>query len=55
MEPRALGGRNDPPRTDEDMQAIADYIRDLDVQVLAVCEINGEKPLKELVKRIGPD
>jgi endonuclease/exonuclease/phosphatase family metal-dependent hydrolase len=50
-----FGSRNDPPRTDEDMQAIADYIRDLDVQVLAVCEINGEKPLKELVKRIGPD
>jgi endonuclease/exonuclease/phosphatase family metal-dependent hydrolase len=50
-----FGSRNDPPRTAEDMQAIADYIRDLDVQVLAVCEINGEKPLKELVKRIGPD
>lgn len=50
-----LGSRNDPPRTDEDMQAIADYIRDLGVQVLAVCEINGEKPLKDLVKRIGPD
>jgi endonuclease/exonuclease/phosphatase family metal-dependent hydrolase len=50
-----FGSRNDPPRTDEDMQAIADYIRDLDVQVLAVCEINGEKPLKELVKRIGPE
>jgi endonuclease/exonuclease/phosphatase family metal-dependent hydrolase len=50
-----FGSRNDPPRTDEDMQAIADYIRDLDVQVLAVCEINGEKPLKELVKLIGPE
>jgi endonuclease/exonuclease/phosphatase family metal-dependent hydrolase len=50
-----FGSRNDPPRTDEDIHAIADYIRDLDVQVLAVCEINGEKPLKELVKRIGPD
>jgi endonuclease/exonuclease/phosphatase family metal-dependent hydrolase len=50
-----FGSRNDPPRTDEDMQAIADYIRDLDVQVLAVCEINGEKPLKELVQRIGPE
>ena len=50
-----FGSRNDPPRTDEDMQAIADYIRDLDVQVLAVCEINGERPLKDLVKRIGPD
>ena len=50
-----FGSRNDPPRTDEDVQAIADYIRDLDVQVLAVCEINGEKPLQDLVKRIGPD
>ncbi len=50
-----FGNRNDPPRTDEDVQAIADYIRDLDVQVLAVSEINGEKPLGELVKRIGPE
>jgi len=50
-----FGNRNDPPRTDEDVQAIADYIRTLDVQVLAVSEINGEKPLKELVERIGPE
>ena len=50
-----FGSRNDPPRTDEDVQALADYIRDLDVQVLAVCEVNGEKPLQELVKRIGSD
>jgi hypothetical protein len=50
-----FGSRNDPPRTDEDVQAIADHIRDLDVQVLAVSEINGEKPLGELVKRIGPE
>ena len=50
-----FGSRNDPPRTDEDVQAIADYIRALDVQVLAVCEINGEKPLKDLVRRIGPN
>ena len=50
-----FGSRNDPPRTDEDVQAIADYIRDLDVQVLAVSEINGEKPLGELVKRIGSE
>jgi endonuclease/exonuclease/phosphatase family metal-dependent hydrolase len=49
-----FGSRNDPPRTEEDMQAIADYIRGLDVQVLAVCEINGEKPLQDLIKRIGP-
>jgi endonuclease/exonuclease/phosphatase family metal-dependent hydrolase len=50
-----FGSRNDPPRTDADVQAIADYIRDLDVQVLAVSEINGEKPLTELVKCIGPE
>jgi hypothetical protein len=49
-----FGSRNDPPRTEADVQAIADYIRGLDVQVLAVCEINGEKPLEDLVKRIGP-
>jgi hypothetical protein len=50
-----FGSRNDPPRTDADVQAIADYIRDLDVQVLAVSEINGEKALTELVKCIGPE
>lgn len=49
-----FGSRNDPPRTEEDLQAIADYIRDLGVQVWAVSEINGEKPLKDLVRRIGP-
>ncbi len=49
-----FGRRNDPPRKDEDVQAIADYIRELDVQVLAVSEINGAKPLQELVRRIGP-
>lgn len=50
-----FGSRNDPPRTDSDVQAIADYIRRLDVQVLAVCEIDGARPLKDLVRRIGPD
>lgn len=50
-----FGSRNDPPRTDADVQAVADYIRELGVQVLAVSEINGEKPLKDLVKRIGPN
>jgi len=49
-----FGNRNDPPRTDEDVQAIADYIGKIGVQALGVCEIDGEKPLKELVKRIGP-
>ena len=50
-----FGSRNDPPRTGADVQAIADYIRKLDVEVLAVSEINGDKPLTDLVKRIGPD
>jgi endonuclease/exonuclease/phosphatase family metal-dependent hydrolase len=50
-----FGSRNDPPRTDQDMQAIADFIRGLDVQVLAVSEIDGARPLKDLVKRIGPE
>ena len=50
-----FGRRNDPPRKDEDVQAVADYIRELDVQVLAVSEINGAKPLQDLVRRIGPD
>ena len=49
-----FGSRNDPPRTEADLQAIADFIRGLGVQVLAVCEIDGERPLKDLVKRIGP-
>ncbi len=48
-----FGSRNDPPRTEADVQAIADYIRGLDVQVLAVSEINGDKPLRDLVRRIG--
>jgi endonuclease/exonuclease/phosphatase family metal-dependent hydrolase len=49
-----FGNRNDPPRTAEDVQAIADHIRSLDVQVLAVCEIDGAKPLQELCGRLGP-
>ena len=49
-----FGNRDDPPRTDEDVQAVADYLRDLDVQALAVCEINGAKPLKDLCQRLGP-
>ncbi len=50
-----FGNREDPPRTEEDVQAIADYIKGLDVQALAVCEINGEKPLKDLCRSMGPD
>lgn len=50
-----LGNRSDPPRTDEDMQAIADFIRGLNVQVMGVCEISGAAPLKDLCRRLGPD
>lgn len=50
-----FGNREDPPRTEENVQAIADYIKGLDVQALAVCEINGEKPLKDLCQRLGPE
>jgi endonuclease/exonuclease/phosphatase family metal-dependent hydrolase len=49
-----FGNRDDPPRTDGDVQAVADYIKELDVQALAVCEINGAKPLQDLCQRLGP-
>jgi hypothetical protein len=50
-----FGNREDPPRTEEHLQAVAEYIKGLDVQALAVCEINGEKPLKDLCRRLGPE
>jgi len=49
-----FGNREDPPRTEDDVQAVADYIKGLEVQALAVSEINGEKPLKDLCGRLGP-
>ena len=49
-----FGNRADPPRTDEDVQAVAEFIRAMDVQALAVCEVNGAKPLKDLCRRLGP-
>ncbi len=50
-----FGNRNDPPRKDEDVDAIGEFIRDLDVQVLAVSEIDGARPLRELCRRMGPE
>ena len=49
-----FGNRNDPPRTEADLQAIAEFIRRLDVQVIGVCEVNGPEPLKDLCRRLGP-
>lgn len=49
-----LGNRSDPPRTDADMKAIAEFIRGMGVQVLGVCEINGAGPLRELCRLLGP-
>ncbi len=51
----AFGHRSDPPRSADDVQAIADFIRGLGVQILALSEINGEKPLKDLCARLGPN
>ena len=50
-----FGNRADPPRTGEDVQAVAEFIRAMDVQALAVCEIDGAKPMKDLCGRMGPD
>lgn len=49
-----LGNRNDPPRTDGDMKAIAEFIKGMDVQVLGVCEVNGAAPLRDLCRLLGP-
>jgi len=48
-----FGSRTDPPRTKEDEAAVADFIRKLDLQALAVCEVNGERPLRELCRNLG--
>jgi endonuclease/exonuclease/phosphatase family metal-dependent hydrolase len=50
-----FGNRDDPPRTAEDRQAIAEFVRRLDVQVLGVCEVDGPKPLQDLCRRLGPE
>ena len=49
-----LGIRGDPPRTDADHQAIADYIEKLDVAVLAVQEVGSDQALDDLCRRLGP-
>lgn len=49
-----FGSRNDPPRTKEDVQAIADYIRHLGVAALVLTEVDGEGPVRELCRLIGP-
>lgn len=50
-----LGCRTDPPRTDADVQAIADCIRGLHIAVLAVQEVGSEAALADLARRVGPD
>jgi hypothetical protein len=49
-----FGSRKDPPRTKEDVQAIADYIRRLGVVALVLTEVDGEGPVRELCRLIGP-
>lgn len=48
-----FGSRSDPPRTKGDEAAVAEFIRKLDVQALAVFEVNGERPLRELCRNLG--
>ncbi len=50
-----LGSRNEPKRTDADLDALAAKIRDLNVSVLAVSEVNGWRTLRDLARRIGPE
>lgn len=49
-----LGIRGDPPRSEADHQAIADYIQKLEVAVLAVQEVGSDQALDDLCRRIGP-
>jgi endonuclease/exonuclease/phosphatase family metal-dependent hydrolase len=49
-----FGTRKDPARTPDDVQKVADFIRDLRPAVLAVQEVGGEQPLRDLCRRIGP-
>ena len=50
-----FGSRTDPRRTDDDLNAIAAKIRNLEVSVLAVSEVNGWRTLRDLAHRIGPE
>ncbi|GAB4159549.1 MAG: hypothetical protein Fur0037_26730 [Planctomycetota bacterium] len=49
-----LGCRKDHPRTEADLQRIADFVREMRVSVLACQEVCGEAPLADLARRIGP-
>lgn len=49
-----FGSRN-PARTDADIEKIARFIVELRVDVLAVQEINGPKPLARLMAHLGDD
>jgi endonuclease/exonuclease/phosphatase family metal-dependent hydrolase len=48
-----LGFRGDPKRPDDAIARIADHVRELGVDVLAVQEIGGPKPLAELTRALG--
>ncbi len=50
-----LGWRKEPQRTDADLDAMAAFVRELGVAVLAVSEVGGEDALRDLARRIGPD
>lgn len=48
-------GKRRVPRTDEDIAAMAAFIKELGVDVLALQEINGTAPLHRLLKALGDD
>jgi endonuclease/exonuclease/phosphatase family metal-dependent hydrolase len=50
-----FGSRSDPPRTSEDLDAIAEYIRKLGVDALVLTEVDGDKPVRDLCRRLGPE
>lgn len=48
-------GKRRTPRSDEDVAAMAAFVKELGVDVLALQEINGTAPLHRLLKALGPD
>ncbi|MCA8923242.1 MAG: hypothetical protein KDD82_15610 [Planctomycetes bacterium] len=48
-------GQRKPPRTPEDIRKIAEKIKELGVDVLAVEEVNGKAPLVALTEALGED
>jgi len=50
-----FGSRSDPPRTDADVEAIAEYIRKLKVDALVLTEVDGETPVRDLCRRLGAE